>query len=187
MAQGDENALGFSLGFDPAIVAYRGAGAAGAAGGATMQVNATQAASGRLGFVLALPAGRTFAAGSRQVVNVSFSAPGLNPGSSPIALIDQPVPREVDDAGAALLAAQYMNGMITVNPMPELTIRRAGQALELAWPAWATNYVLQEVTGDISASAQWTNSTPPARVTNGQNTITLTPGNTGRFYRLYKP
>ena len=93
----------------------------------------------------------------------------------------------MDDAGAALLAAQYMNGMITVNPMPELTIRRAGQALELAWPAWATNYVLQEVTGDISASAQWTNSTPPARVTNGQNTITLTPGNTGRFYRLYKP
>ena len=76
VAQGDENALGFSLGFDPAIVAYRGAGAAGAAGGATMQVNATQAASGRLGFVLALPAGRTFAAGSRQVVNVSFSAPG---------------------------------------------------------------------------------------------------------------
>jgi len=51
-AQGDENALGFSLSFDPAALSYTDASLGAGAGGATLYVNAAQVSQGRLGFVL---------------------------------------------------------------------------------------------------------------------------------------
>jgi len=115
VAQGDENALGFSITFDPAIlsnaVAALGAGAA----GASLNTNVTQTASGRLGVALALPAGQTFAAGTRQLVVVTFTvAAGTSATSTSVGFGDQPIAREVASAAAATLAATWTSGTVTI-------------------------------------------------------------------------
>ena len=70
---GTENALGFSLNFNPAIFGNP-VGALGTGGtGATLNVNPAQAASGRIGVTLALAAGQSFTAGVRQIVVVTFA------------------------------------------------------------------------------------------------------------------
>ncbi|MGH9852081.1 MAG: hypothetical protein ACREBD_19770, partial [Blastocatellia bacterium] len=74
-AQGNENALSFSLNFDPAQLQFVSATAGRGVTGALLNVNLSQAASGRVGLVLALPAGQVIAAGSRQIVVVTFDAP----------------------------------------------------------------------------------------------------------------
>lgn len=119
---GNENAIGFSLNFDPAIlsnpVVSLGSGSAGAA----LNSNSGQAASGRLGIAVALPTGQTFAAGARQLVIVNFTvAANAAIGPTQITFGDQPVPREVSDASANTLTATYSPAAINVvqpNPIP---------------------------------------------------------------------
>ncbi len=99
-AQGVENAMSFSLAFDArywrAIAATPGPDAA----QAQMLVNAHQLRQGRLGFVLALPAGATFAPGWRDLLTVTFTALPWRraaPGSD-FQWADEPVGREIANA-----------------------------------------------------------------------------------------
>ncbi|MEK7832337.1 MAG: IPT/TIG domain-containing protein, partial [Acidobacteriota bacterium] len=125
VAQGNENALGFSLNFNAAVfsnpVAALGSGAA----GASLNVNAMQAASGRIGIAMAMPTGQTFAAGARQLVTVTFAIAGnAAAGAAPITFGDLPIAREVSDANANVLATTFTAGTITLqqpNPVPALT------------------------------------------------------------------
>jgi hypothetical protein len=57
-ARGDENALGFSLQFDPGEWSFVSVAAGRDAEGAVLHLNATQAARGRIGVVLALASGQ---------------------------------------------------------------------------------------------------------------------------------
>jgi hypothetical protein len=105
---GDENAIGFSLNFDPAKLAYIGASTA----DATLQVNALQAAQGRLGLALAKPAGQSFPAGLSTLVQVQFKA--LAAGSANIGLGDAPVVRDVVNLVAEPQPTAYEPGAVTV-------------------------------------------------------------------------
>jgi len=125
IALGNENALGFSLNFNPAILANP-SGALGSGGlGATLNVNTQQAASGRVGVTLALSAGQSFTAGTRQIVVVTFAVAANAPaGATSISFGDQPVFREISDPNANVLTAVYTPGTITIqppNPAPALT------------------------------------------------------------------
>ncbi len=64
VAQGSENALGFSINFDPTLLIFTGVNLGGGASGATLFSNTNLAGSGQLGLALALPAGTTFGAGN---------------------------------------------------------------------------------------------------------------------------
>jgi hypothetical protein len=183
LAQGDENALGFSLSFDPSALVYTGAHLGGDATGSTLNVNAFQAAAGRLGFVLAEGFGSSFAAGTHEVVQVSFQAAGTNSGAYPVSLTDQPVRRQVSNPNASPLATTYVNGAITVNPRPSLILQRTGQSLTLAWPLWATNYVLEKAES-LTPPAAWTILGDTPIRTNNQNLVTLPLSGTGGFFRL---
>jgi N-acetylneuraminic acid mutarotase len=103
-ARGDENALGFSLQFDPSEWSFVSAATGRDAAGATLHVNATQAARGRIGVVLALPAGQRLEAGARQVVIVRLAARG---GRGAIEFSDYPVKREVVDAEANVTPSAF--------------------------------------------------------------------------------
>jgi hypothetical protein len=115
VAQGDENALGFSLNFDPAVLSNPVAALGSGAAGASLNTNTTQAASGKLGVALALPAGQIFAAGTRQLVVVTFNAaPGTTATSTEVGFGDQPIAREVASATATALAATWTAGTVTI-------------------------------------------------------------------------
>lgn len=109
-SQGNENSTGFSISYDPnlAFNPHVSLGADAAAG--SLIVNS--AVAGRLGVILALPAGQSFPSGTRQLVNVSFNTTVTGLFSTPLAFSDSPVVRTVADANAAVLPASYSDGLI---------------------------------------------------------------------------
>jgi hypothetical protein len=182
-SQGNENALGFSMSFDPSALSYVSASLGADAKGATLVANATQAAAGQIAYVLALPPGTSFADGTRQVLQLSFRAAAAASGTYVFALRDKPVTREVDAVNAAALSSLYFDGTAVVNPLPTLRIERSAQSVTLTWPQWATNFVLQS-SSDCSASTNWTTVPDSVGTSNGENAVTLPLNESVKFYRL---
>ncbi len=111
--QGDENALGFSLNFDPGQLQFVSAAAGGGAATASLNVNSAQAASGRIGVALALPTGNTFGAGTVAMLTVNFTAIGAG-GPVTVSFGDQPIAREIVNVNVEDLTATYADGTVTV-------------------------------------------------------------------------
>ena len=185
VAQGDENALGFSVDFDPTVLNLAGLSAGANAAGATFDINTNQAGSGRVGVVLALPLGTSFAAGTQQLVKLSFQSVSTNMASSAVTFGDVPVLRQVSDSTATALAANYAGTWVSVNPAPSLNISQAGQNVSLSWPGWASNYVLQSSV-DIGFSSVWSNAPVAVMVTNGTGVVTVPVSGQAQFYRLIR-
>jgi hypothetical protein len=115
VSQGDENAIGFSLTFDAAVLGNPVAALGSDATGATINTNASQAAQGRFGLALAFPANQKFAAGVRQLAVVTFSvAASANFGTTNLGFGDQPVLREVADTSANALTTTFTSGAVTL-------------------------------------------------------------------------
>lgn len=108
-AQGDENALGFSLLFNPSQWRFISAANGSDASDALLNTNTLQTSRGRLGVALALPANRVFTAGARQLVVLTFEPVAGGSAAPPLALSfgDAPVSREVVAVDARTLAASY--------------------------------------------------------------------------------
>ncbi len=105
-ALGDENALAFGLSFDPAQLSF--VSAAAPLRGATLIVNSQQAASGRLGLLLALPTGQAFAAGLHQLVTLTFAVAIDSPTDrAEIGFAGGTVANTVVDLNANKLAANW--------------------------------------------------------------------------------
>lgn len=115
VASGSENALGFSVNFDPAQLAFVSAATGAQASDATLNTNSTQAASGRLGFALAKPAGATWTGGTQEVVKITFTlGSGVANGTvSSLSFGDVPVTREIASATAETLPGAYQGGTVT--------------------------------------------------------------------------
>lgn len=116
-AQGNENALGLSLTFDPTQLTFVRAALGSDAPGALFNLNTAQTAQGRLGLGLALQSGQTFAAGTRQIITLTFLAPANSSvNSTTLSFGNEPIAREVVDAAANALPTTYLPGVITVDP-----------------------------------------------------------------------
>jgi len=124
VSQGNENAVGFSLNFDPAILSNPMVTLGSGATGAAPNFNPTQAGSGRLGIALAYPSNGTFTAGTQQLVSISFAVASTAPeGPTPITFGDQPIVSQISNVTADELTAIYTPGAVTVaqpNPSPTL-------------------------------------------------------------------
>jgi hypothetical protein len=184
-AQGDENALAFSLAFDPAKLAFTGAVLAGSVNGATLNVNPNKIAQGQLGIALALPPGQTFAVGAEQLINVSFRSVTPASGTAGISFSDQPVVRGVADSNASVLTADYINGTVTPIPLPSLKITQAPTSVTLSWPTGSTGFVLQESAD--GSTAGWTTVQTTPVVSNNENLVSVPLTSSKHFYRLYHP
>lgn len=114
--QGNENAIGFSINFDPVVLSNPQVGLGVGATGAMLNPNLSQIAQGKVGFAIAFPAGQTFSAGTRQVAVLTLAvAAATSVTSTPIAFGDQPVVREVADSSANTLSTNYENGVVTIS------------------------------------------------------------------------
>ncbi len=186
-AQGTEAAAGFSLCFDPDRLTFVSAALGSGAAGAVLNVNTSQIATGKLGVGLMLPAGTSFAVGSREILKATFATTAGATGNCAVTFCDFPVPREVSDVAADPLAAGYVSSAVAINPPPSLMIGKAGVDVTLSWPGWATDFVLQSA-GDASiAAGGWTNVTVSPTVGDGENSVTLPRTGNATFYRLYRP
>ncbi|MGH9843055.1 MAG: SBBP repeat-containing protein, partial [Blastocatellia bacterium] len=112
-AQGNENAVGFSLSFNAAQLNYVSAALGTDATAGTLNINNTQAANGRVGFAMALPTGQNFSAGVKKIVTVTFNIPSTGTANTiPITFTDVPVAREVASANADVLPATWTAGNV---------------------------------------------------------------------------
>ncbi|MDB6058112.1 MAG: Conserved repeat domain protein, partial [Verrucomicrobiales bacterium] len=185
-SQGDESAIGFSLTFDSSLVRFAGAALGSNASGASMNVNASGATNGNLGVALELPFGKTFTAGAREVVRLSFVPIVYSPGNSNLTFTDSPVIREVSDATANALSANYVNNTLsTIGLLPVLYISQDGAGnVTMSWAAAANGYGLESVS-DLSTN--WLPVSTTA-VTNGANVFVTQPAATNQLYfRLHRP
>jgi hypothetical protein len=186
-SQGNENAAGLSLIFDPARVRFAGASLGADAGGATLYVNTNQATSGQLGLALALGTGNTFGAGSRELVMLTFQAAAGASGTFSPGFGDFPVPREISDSIANSLPVSFVNATLTNFPPPTLGIALAGNAVRLFWPLTASNFIPQQASTISGPSVFWTNLTVTPVISNSQNNVTLPLSGGSKFYRLFHP
>ncbi|MFM2083178.1 MAG: hypothetical protein RL380_1869, partial [Verrucomicrobiota bacterium] len=115
VANGNENAVGFTLNFDPARLSFADIALGSGASGASLLLNPSQTASGHLGLGLAQPAAGTFAAGTNELVLVTFNV--LVTTNNPITTLtfgDSPTSRQISDVAAAPLAATYLSGDVSI-------------------------------------------------------------------------
>lgn len=119
-AAGDENTLAFSIEFDPAHLRYLRTSSTNLPAGATLLSNPNQSVQGRIGFLLALPAGQVFARGNWVPMVLDFEVlPGV--AGTVVSFGDIPVLKEVVSPEAEVLAATFSAVQITVrNERPEL-------------------------------------------------------------------
>ncbi len=113
-ALGNENSLGFSVNYDATKLAYVSASAGSGAPGVSLIVNANNAAAGRVGVIASLATGSTIAAGTQEVVKLTFVVAAGATGTIAVGFGDSPVAREIVDAKANVLPAGYTGGTVTV-------------------------------------------------------------------------
>jgi hypothetical protein len=118
---GNENALGFSLMFDPNKLTFVSAEKSEEVKSGALNVNKLEAVKGRLGIALALPAGTSFGAGKHQVVILNFEALGDASEGIWVSFTDLPIAREVIDVNANRVKTRYQE------PTP-LGLNTIGQA-----------------------------------------------------------
>jgi len=120
-----------------------------------------------------------------ELVKLTFQASVSAPNSLSLAFADEPIYREVSDSAANALTADYVSGTIVVNPLPSLRIWAAAQGIGLAWPSWATNFILQQADGG-AGSMNWTNVSVSTTITNNESLVIVPTESSTRFYRLLK-
>jgi hypothetical protein len=118
-ALGDENALSFSLAFDPAVLSSPSVSLGADAGAAVLTTDTSQAAGGHVAVSLALPAGRTFDQGDLQLVVLSFRVAPEAPGqAAEITFADLPVARQITGVTGDALTVTYMDGAVVLADAP---------------------------------------------------------------------
>jgi hypothetical protein len=181
-SQANENGIGVSLNFDPTVLRY--VGVSGVASTANINVNASQAAAGRVGVLLVLPTGSTFSDNDRQIARVTFVALASVEGEYPISLDDYPVRRSVSDAYARELEATYSNAQVVIRPTPTLNISNDGTNVVVTWPAWATGFMLQTAES-LGPAPQWSDLSSSTQTDGTTVSVTLPRTTALKYFRLF--
>ncbi len=111
-AQGNENAVSFTLNYDPSLLSFVEAAPGQELSEAQLLVNQSRAANGQVGVLFILPAGKTMRAGTVQALTLRFvTQGGANNVITKIGFGDQVVRHEVVDAMAnALTGTAFSDG-----------------------------------------------------------------------------
>jgi hypothetical protein len=183
VAQGNENALGFSVTFDPALVRFTKAnlGISAPSGTALVQ-NTNMVSSGTIGFLVGLAPPATFVAGTQQLVQIQFASVAYS-NNAALTFGNTPVQQGVADADANILSASFQNATLSVGgtAWPTLEISQVGNNVVLSWPSAATGFGLQTAT---APGANWSNvlATP---ITNASSVVVTSPISTNsQYFRL---
>jgi uncharacterized delta-60 repeat protein len=193
-AQGNEAGVILSLSFDPTVMTFVNATVGSGANGGSLMVNNAKAAAGRVGLVLVMPAGSGIAAGTRDIITLTFNVTGT--GSTAISVTgDSPVAREVADVSANVLGASFVGGSFNLILPPGLKAagleRAADGSLRLVvvnsdgTPVTAERAARYEVHVTSDLGGAWTLLSNALVIENGALKI-VDPAANGAGLRLYK-
>ena len=156
-AQGNENATAFTLQFDPKLMSFVTAKLGEGTNNAFLQINTSQAASGRIGLAIMLPAGQQLAAGTSSLLTLRF-IPNGGDGDvvTNISFSDQLLAREVVDALASPIPqVSYVGGAITIRGRAAASVSAAsyvttGLAADSIASAFGTKLAMMTVAAATS-------------------------------------
>jgi hypothetical protein len=153
--------------------------------GAVVASNVLNAASGKIGFIVGLMPPGTFAAGTQQMVTLSFAST-LYSNNVPLILGNSPVVCQLADANANPIPATFQNATLAVGgaAWPALTINPAGSNVLLSWSSSAAAFNLATTP---SLTAGWSNVAGPLTTNNGVISTTMPISTNQAFYRLQYP
>ena len=187
-ANGNENALSFTLAFDPSAARYLSAEAGTALrAGSAMILNSNLVGQGRLGVLLALPPGQVFAAGTQEVLRVELRGLAASTGcTTVVAFAQSPVACDVVSAAIAPLPASFTAGSLRVEsaPVPALSAPspRPQGGVSLAWGLNPAGAFSLEASTNLVDWMLLTNLAPAS--VEGQFTDPDAPSLPRRFYRI---
>ena len=182
VAQGNENSLGFSLAFDPALVRFVKATLGSGAAGAALVQNTNTSGSGNVGFLVGLVPPATFAAGTQQVVQLQFDSVAYS-NNATLSFGNTPIAQGLADAQANTLSANFQNATLAVggSTWPTLEILQLGNNVILSWPSAATGFGLQEASAPGGA---WTNVLATPATIGSSLVVTSSIATNSQFFRL---
>ncbi len=129
---GNENALSFSLCYDPTLLTFASAQLSDGASSETLVVNTSQSAAGHVGLTVASPPGWGMSAGTQTLVQVCFRGVMVTGNvTTAVTICDQPVPRRLTDVLGQPLSATYSNATVTLIGL--CTLGESVDALTLGW------------------------------------------------------
>ena len=139
-AQGDEVRLSFSLHFNPAVLQNPTlaltAEAEALLPGATVEVNAVDAAEGRVGWSMTLPPGQQMPAQTLRLVDAVFALASPAWREAELVFGNTPTPlAAADSGGGALAVLDWVDPILQPGPLPEVPDAQSGlfeQRLTLA-------------------------------------------------------
>jgi hypothetical protein len=183
--QGNENAVSFSVKFDPAALNFLSASAGQATTGSLINFNTADVLQGRLGIALAAQPGRTFAAGTREIVKIQFSAVATAPATTKISFGGSPVPNEISDASANPLPTSFPEATVSIvrPPGPVMNLTRSGNSMVITWPASATGFVLES--NESVRGMNWTVVAGTIEI-GDQKAAVISMDSSARYFRLRK-
>ena len=115
LAAGDENAVGFSLRFDPARLRFVDWQPGPDAADAIFNVNTNETASGRMGVAVAMPGLNAMPIGMCQVFVARFAAV-QSAWETTLSFTDTPVPLELVDENAEPLPSAFVSATVAIEP-----------------------------------------------------------------------
>ena len=145
-AQGNENAVSFTLQYDPKVMSFVEATAGDGTNGATVLVNSSQVSIGRIGIAIMLPPGQQLIVGTRNLVNLKFTPNGgIDDVNTSVSFSDQLLTREVVDAFAtSMTQISYVGSTVNISGKAVATVSAANYAGgELAADSIASVFGLQ--------------------------------------------
>jgi len=119
-ANGNENALSFSVNFDANRLAYSDI-LLGSSVPEDASFLPSTGQAGTVGVSLLLPAGHAFAAGTQEIVRLIFNAPiltGTQTVATAISFANVPINKLLSDINVQALPANFINGTVTLYPGP---------------------------------------------------------------------
>ena len=182
-AQGDENALGFSVGYDASRLTLKKVTLGSGAAGATVNLNTNTV--GRVGMAILFQGEGAFGFGQQEVALLEFGTSTGLAGSSALVFGDLPVWRDAANSQAESLATTYENGAITATGgAPALEISNSGSGIRLSWPLGQSSYALEKASG--VASGSWSGVSGDRSTNASTITVTVPLENAPSFFRLRK-
>jgi hypothetical protein len=176
----NENAVGLTVNFNTNQLKLAGVTLGSAmTGGSRTNINYRQ--PGKLGMVVAMSPGASLAPGTNQVLVLQFTASTDASGQTALSLDDSVVIRQVVDATANALVANYVDGAVILPPQPVLATTITGANLQLTWPVSTGTFHVQSADNPLGP---WADTTLTI-ITNGANaTVTVTATNQQQYFRL---
>lgn len=156
-AAGDENTAGFTVVMDPTRVRFLGAHrGSGLNNDSTLILNTNQTSRGRLGVLLARPAGTQFTAGAHEVLRVDVELLGAQPAT--LGFGDTVVRSEIVSKDARVLATTYVSSQLALDAAPRAAVprppaRTRSGAVLMRWDAVQPGRYTLETSTDLN---EWT-------------------------------